>query len=86
MEIIRIGNVELSPGEAEKLYYSGEKYIVTFSRIYQIHYSQAQRRFYGQEIFRAMPGNNYARRGRFYAYDAKGVNWLLGYKFLNEEC
>ena len=26
MEIIRIGNVELSPDEAEKLYYSGEKY------------------------------------------------------------
>ena len=84
MDIIKIGPVELSPQEAEKLYYSGEKYIVTFSRIYQIHYSQAQRRFYGQEIIRATPGNNYARRGRFHAYDAKDVNWLLGFKLLQE--
>ena len=86
MDIVKIGPVELSPDEAEKLYYSGEKYIVTFSRIYQIHYSQAQRRFYGQEIFRAMPGpgNNYARRGRFYAFTAEKVNSLLGFKLLQE--
>ena len=85
MEIIKIGSVELSPQEAENLYYSGRKYLVTYTRIYQIHYSQAQRRFYGQEISRAKPGCNYARRGRFHAYTAKDVNNLLDFKLLNEE-
>ena len=85
MEIIKIGPVELSPNEAENLYNSGRKYLVTYTRIYQIHYSQAQRRFYGQEIFRAKPGCNYARRGRFYAFTAKEVNDLIDFKLLNEE-
>jgi len=81
MEIIKIGSVELTKEEAEKLYESG-KYIVTFSRIYQLHYSNAQKRVYGTEIYRQQ---GMARRGRFYAMDAKTVNHLLGFALVNED-
>ena len=81
MEIIKIGNVELTKEEAEKLYESG-KYIVTFSRIYQLHYSNAQKRVYGTEIYRQQ---GMARRGRFYAMDAKTVNHLLGFALVKED-
>ena len=81
MEIIKIGSVELTKEEAEKLYESG-KYIVTFSRIYQLHYSNAQKRVYGTEIYRQQ---GMARRGRFYAMDAKTVNHLLGFKLVLED-
>lgn len=81
---IKIGTVEFFPEEALKLY-SEKKYIVTYSKIFQLFYSQAQGRVYGKEVYcKPKAGVGFARRGRFYAVDAKSVNNLLGFKLLNE--
>ena len=83
--VIKIGNVELTPKEALKLYES-KQYIVTYSSIYQLYYSQAQQVVYGSAIFRKSPANGigFSRRGSFCTKDAAGVNKLLGFKLVNE--
>ena len=79
-QIIKIGNVELYADEAYKLY-SENYYIVTYSRIYQLHYSAAQKRVYGTEIYyhRGM-----CLRGRWHRYTAADVNRLVGKQLVNE--
>lgn len=81
MEIIKIGGVELYESEVQKLY-EQNKYIVTYGGVYQIFYSTAQKRFYGQKVINQ---NGIAAKGRFYTMDAKTINHILGEKFLNEE-
>jgi len=75
MNICRIGNVELTESQVRDIYES-DRYIVTYSRVYQVFYSQAQCRFYGVELYR-QPGM--ARRGRFHIMTAAAVNHLLGF-------
>lgn len=75
MQIVRIGNVELTPEEALQ-YYQEERYIVTYGSIYQLHYSAAQRTVYGSKIH---TGKGMTRRGRFFAMKAGDVNRLVGY-------
>lgn len=77
-EIIKIGSVELTEAEALELYES-RKYIVTYSRIYQLQYSSAQKRVYGTEIYRQQ---GMTKRGRFYAMDAESVNDLIGFNLV----
>lgn len=79
MAIVKIGNVELTPEEAEK-YYSDGKYIVTYSKIYQLFYSAAQKTVYGQAIFTQA---GMTRRGRFFAMDGETVNHLVGFNLVN---
>lgn len=81
MKIIKIGNVELTEDEALDHYEKG-KYIVTYSRIYQLHYCQASGMVYGSQVYYS-PGM--ARRGRYYALDAKFINHMLGFKLLRED-
>jgi hypothetical protein len=78
--IVRIGNVELTEAEAYRMYAEG-KYLVTYSKIYQVFYSVAQRRFYGIELYHH---NGMARRDRFYAMSGKDVNRLVGSHLVNE--
>ena len=78
--IEKIGNVELTRSEAEQLY-SENKYIVTYSRIFQIFFSETQNSFYGHELY-YKPGM--AGRGRFYALTGKEINNLLGFALVNE--
>lgn len=80
-EVVRVGNVELLPTEAYELYESG-KYIVTYKTIYQLHYSNAQKRVYGSKIYNAT--GNMTLRGRWFALDAECINNLLGFKLLIE--
>lgn len=75
MEIIKIGSVELTKEEAEKMYQEG-KYIVTYSKIYQLYYSAAQQKVYGRQIYSQ---KGLARRGRFYSMDGQTVNHILGF-------
>lgn len=81
MEIVKIGGVELTPQEAEKYYFEG-KYIVTRTRIYQLFYSNAQKRVYGQSIYHS---DGMTKRGRFFAMSGRDVNHLIGFKLVNEE-
>lgn len=80
-QIIRIGNVELYADEALKLY-TEKQYIVTYSRIYQLHYSAAQKRVYGTEIY-YQP--KLCLRGRYHTMSAAAVNRLIGKELLNAE-
>lgn len=78
--IIKIGSVELTEDEAFKLY-EENKYIITYSKIYQLFYSQAQKRVYGQQIYYS---KGMCRKGRFFVYTGEEINHLLGFKLVNE--
>ena len=80
MEIVKIGNVELTKEEAEKIYQE-QKYVCSYTGIFQIFYSQAQKIFYGQKVINH---KGYAKRGRFYIHSAEEVNHVLGQKILCE--
>lgn len=80
MEIIKIGNVELYEEEVRKLY-EKHKYIVTYSGVYQIFYSNSQKIFYGHKVINQ---KGIAAKGRFYTMDAKTINHILDAKVLNE--
>ena len=80
-KIIRIGKVELYEEEAAKIYSEG-KYIITCSRVYAVHYSNAVG-YYGSELH-YKPRARYTRPGRFFTLTAKQINDVLGFSLLNE--
>lgn len=86
MDIVRIGPVELTLEDAQKMY-EEKKYIVTYTKIFSIKYSQAQKRFYGlcMYTYDRKGGPGMTRRGRFYALPACEVNRLVGYNLILEE-
>lgn len=79
--IVKIGNVQLLEKDVEKIYQEG-KYICSYTGIFQIFYSQAQKMYYGQKI---IDYKGYAKRGRFFIQTAKQINHVLGKKVLIEE-
>lgn len=81
MKIIKIGNVELTREEAERLY-NEKKYICSYVGIFQICYSPAQDMYYGMKVINH---KGYARRGRFYAHTAEQINHVFGKKILIED-
>ena len=81
MEIVKIGNVELTKEEAKDIYYE-VKYICSYTGIFQINYSQVQKCFYGQKV---IDYKGYASKGRFYIHSASQINKVLGRKILREE-
>ena len=80
MKIIKIGSVELTEQEAAAYYQQG-KYICTSTAVWQIHYSQAQNRYYGTKLFSAP---RFARRGRYHALDAETINGIMGRQMIYE--
>lgn len=76
-----IGKLTLSHDEVLKLY-SERKYIITHGAIYQLFYSNAQRRAYGAEIYSAP---NLTRRGTYRAATAAEVNQLLQFDLLRTD-
>lgn len=84
MKIIRIGRVELTEDDARRLYEAG-KYILTYSKIYAVCYSE-NAGCYGHEVYRTVTKGKggMCLRGRWHALSAADVNHLLGYKLLNE--
>lgn len=77
--IQKIGNVKLTFDEAFNLY-QANKYIVTYSKIYQLFFSVAQNRVYGQVIYNQ---KGLAKRGRFYALSCEQVNNLVKTQLVN---
>lgn len=78
---IIIGKLTLSHDKALKLYFE-RKYIITYSAVYQLFYSNAQRRAYASEIYR---GQNLTRRGTYRAATAAEVNKLLQFDLLRTD-
>ena len=83
MEINKIGNVELTADEARR-YYENGKYIVTYSKIYSLHWSNAQQKVYGTVVYEKPKTVKIglAKRGRFFVLSADNVNGLLGFNLL----
>lgn len=82
-KIMKIGSVELTEAEAARLYADG-KYILTYSKVYQIHYSVAQGCYYGTVIYSkpTRGGCGFTRRGRFFAMSAREINEAIGVELL----
>lgn len=74
MKIIKIGNVELTEQEAQRIYDEG-RYIVTYSKIYMLR--KAAETFKGRVVYRTSEGGM-TRRGRFYAMDNETVHNVFG--------
>ena len=84
--VLKIGTVELLEEDAKRLYESGEKYLVTYSTIYEIKYSaNLDYHYYGHAVYKhsTKGQGGMTHRGRFFAYTAAQVNNLLGYNLLN---
>ena len=75
-----IGGVELLREEVEMMY-SQKLYIVAYTGVYQILFSQAQDRYLGQKVYSE---KGLSRRGRFYTMTAPQVNELIGKDLLDE--
>lgn len=73
-EIVKIGSVELTRGEAERIHAAG-LFVVNGRGVWQIDYSTAQGVYYGRLIVRAA---GLVKRGRFHVMEAVAVNRLLG--------
>lgn len=77
--IFKIGTVELLESDARDCYENG-KFLVTYSSIFQVCYSAAQRRYYGHKVFSKSTrgGGGFVKRGRFAALSADECNHLVG--------
>lgn len=75
MEIVRISGVELTYEEALKLYQSGRKFLVTYSKITEI-VEGRNGEMKGKVIY-IQKGGKLAKRGRFHALSWKEVQSLL---------
>lgn len=76
-----IGKLTLSHNEVLK-HYCDHKYIITHGAIYQLFYSNAQRRAYAAKIYSAP---NLTRRGTYRAATAAEVNKLLQFDLLRTD-
>lgn len=65
----------------EKAYHDN-KYIVTWRSVYQPMFSQAQNKYYAQEVYYEQSGNM-TLAGRFFHMTGDAVNNLIGIKLLN---
>ena len=84
MATVKIGSVNLPEKQAEKLYSEG-KYIVTYKKVYQLHYSAAQKRVYGSAIYTHTGNPGLTAKGRFHAMSAQAVNDLVGFDLVNTQ-
>lgn len=80
-DFVIIGKLTLSHNEVLN-HYHDHKYIITHRAIYQLFYSNAQRRAYASEIYR---GQNLTRRGTYRAATAAEVNQLLQFDLLRTD-
>jgi hypothetical protein len=83
MKIVKIGNVELTENEARNVLNNG-KYIVTYSKVYQLHCSDANETIYGSVVYNrpTSGGVGLVKRGCFITASADHVNQLIGVQLL----
>lgn len=74
----KIGGVELTEKEVAEIYESG-KYIVSYSGVYQIGYSNAQKCYTYIHIIRE---KGIVSRGRFHVFTGTHINSILGKEIL----
>lgn len=74
-----IGGVELSTKEVAEIYESG-KYLVSYHGVYEIFYSNAQKRYTYAHVIRT---KGIVSRGRFHVLTGAHINKILGQEILN---
>ena len=62
--------------------YNNKKYIVSYDKVYQPMYSQAQGQFYAIPVYTSK--GNMTLRGRYFHMTGQAVNHLIGYELLAE--
>lgn len=77
--IVKIGTTELYFEDAFKIYQE-DKYIVNYSGVWQLFYSQAQNQVYGKKVYSY---KGLTMRGRFFIKDGNAVNNLIGFNHFN---
>ena len=81
---LKAGRVELSREEVEDFVNTKRVYIVAYRDIYFIDWCNNMGRYYARKIYTKFTDLPLTKRGRFYAYTAKGVNNLLEFDLLAE--
>lgn len=74
----KIGGVELTEKEVAEIYESG-KYIVSYSGVYQVNYSNSQQRYTYIHVIRE---KGIVSRGRFHVLTGAQINDILGKEIL----
>ncbi len=84
-KIVKIGPVQMLESTAAR-YYKEDLYIVSYGAVHQIQYSR-NAGFYGVRLYQkpTKGGVGLARRGRYYALDAKTVNDVVGFFLVKQE-
>lgn len=82
-QVHKIGPVELLKEDVMRLY-AEKKYIVTYSKIFQIMPPSKRTPLYHGHLIYTQNGGGLTMRGRFHALTGKEVNSLIGYNLLND--
>ena len=77
---MKIGNFNFPENAAFKIY-QDQKYILTYSHIYQLFYSSSSCFTYAQSIYYKQ---GLTPRGKYQILTGSEVNRLLGYQLVNE--
>lgn len=82
--VIKIQGVEFSESELEAMQTKGNIFIVKASKIFQLHYSWAQKAYYATTIYTSTDGR-LTLPGRFFAMNSTTVNNLLGFNLTQKK-
>jgi hypothetical protein len=84
LEKIKVGPVELRPGEVCEAIANGREYLVSFRTVYQLRHTKNGGEL-GQPIHRHRDGLPLVVRGRFTLETGASVNRLVGFPLVNVE-
>ena len=68
--------------EIKKEYEKNNIYLARYKTLFQIHYSQAQKKFYIQKIKDLT--TNYTKRGRYMCINSASANYWAGFELVQE--
>ena len=80
----KAGSIELTEAEVNEYYNNGQIYLVSYRKVFQIFWSNAQGRFYFPVVYHHSGDLPLTKRGHFFAMNAKGVNGLIDHPLFNE--
>lgn len=75
-KMLTLAGIPFKENEIELAFASGKRFIVKWKTIWQICYSQAQRRYYSIKVLASE--DSYVCKGRFYIVNAEKVNEMIG--------
>lgn len=73
--MLTLAGIRFRENEIEQAFASGKRFIVKWKTIWQICYSQAQRRYYAIKVLTSK--DSYVCKGRFYIVNAERANEMI---------